>query len=175
MQQLDLPRAAMTWPNACACCLRPATVGVEAQKIRIQDFVAMVHSESLTVTVPYCAECAPQVRKHSQQLSPGLEAALIFGLVFVMGACGSMCVVSFLAPALIKSLPVVIAFALPTLVTFLYVRAKQRKRELSAASPHFCAYEMPVSIHEFSRDRMVLQVENDNYAQAMRAMNAYRR
>ena len=173
MQQLVLRGTSAVWPNACACCLSPAGERVPVQSTQSTYMVVASYRRTLTLQVPYCADCASRIR-HRQQMTPWVKALLVFVGIWM----GGTVVAALLGGALRELAPLATALLLPLLScgapivgTWLYVRRARRARPAALPAPHFCGTADGVSITGFGKESVTVSMVNDQFADALRSLN----
>src|SRR5262245_3597746 len=108
MQTIVISGTSLAWPARCACCLKPALEQVAVQHTQSTFLVVATYKKTLTRQVPYCAECAAQVRA-ATAMTGWVKALLVFmGLWFgctFAGALLGIVVQQFARPLSVLILP----------------------------------------------------------------------
>jgi hypothetical protein len=172
MKALTIKGNRISWPIACACCLAGASEQVATQKTNSTFLLVVTYKKTLTLQVPYCAECAVRVRGHGSMTSWVLALVVFMALAFGGSLLGAL-ISSLFGP---RSTVAALLFPLlscvtPFVGTFLFVRRARRNRPQAAPAAHFCERAPAVRIHSFADEAVTLEVDNEKYAAALRAAN----
>jgi hypothetical protein len=157
------------WPPCCACCLAPAETTLEQEARKTTELIVARVERSARIRVPYCRACAQHVTWHRGSIGPGC----LVGLACIAGFFLGYAIMAGRIPvpeALSGLLTLASLIGLPVLVG-LGGRAWRRRSKPPDPLPPPHATPRDAVWFGFTKDSLVLNVENKEFGRRLRELN----